>query len=701
MMTMVTNSFIPYKPLRFAQDIPVPSNWKYPKYHRVHRLCALPMGSKIPLNNLESARAEVLGSNQAKKTLSQKKKRTARGSPLAGSDETSPRVPEKLSSPFDLLSDDDGTCAKTTSLMGKAHACVRLLAVEHGIEPLSAVGGPIHCGGLRAAVRKVFPVSIPLELELSIKTSQKLEADPCNSCADVHADWLREWKRKCIQPQDVNPVHLADFKKILRGNVPRNWNKRVCAYIPNGHATRGATRRDGGNWRREEFSEDCRVEVVYSSGKPRIVTLFSEHNTRVLTPLHLSLYAELERKGWLLVGPPTQEAIAGLNGGDYLSVDYQSATDNIKIAYVRAAVEVLIEQADGLSDDEVRCLRAVASLRLDGEEAHRCQPMGSLMSFPLLCLVNKTVVDMALASLLVRGEISFKEWTSHRCLINGDDLALRDCRGKLFPLIVYHGTMVGLVTNQEKTMRSRNEVEINSTLFRDGNLVKKTNCSSLYPGTEVNDVLGFSAESTKTLKGFEMVVSRRRACHVLSRQVRKSPGTTRLTPGHLRVIRKNKKTRHAVMSVPGPREGPPNPFPLESCSVAPTLEPEERKVMWTDEVDRVRPIVLRQERFRPSPVDIVDVRPFRRMIRERPSVERDLHPVCILRGWERLRKQQCLENDNVSIESDKLVEYNWVVSESRIQSLIDTIRRYKRKRSCELVYPQEDTPELRIYTDPP
>jgi hypothetical protein len=699
---MDTNSFAPYKPLLFKQDTPVPRNWTYPKYHRFRRLRGFALGSKMPLSNLEAARSAIFGNNQTKKFFSsQRKSGTGVASAASGSDETRLPVPDSGSSPFDLLSEDDGTCSKCTPLLGRAKSCVRLLTVEHGVSPISVVRGPIHCGGLRAAVRQAFPASIPLELELSIKTSQKLEADPCDFCADKHGSWLDEWKRRCIQVQDVDPQHLADFKKQLRGNVPRNWNKRVCAYIPNGHATLSNTRGSGGNWNIGEFSEDCRVEVVYSSGKPRIVTLFSEYNNRVLTPLHLSLYKELERKGWLLAGPPTEEAIAGLNGGDYLSVDYQSATDNIKVAYVRAAIEVLIEQAEGLSDDDVRCLRAVASFRLDGEEVHRCQPMGSLMSFPLLCLVNKTVVDMSLSSLLARGEISFKEWTSHRCLINGDDLALRDCRGKLFPKIVWHGTMVGLVTNEEKTMRSRNEVEINSTLFRDGNLVRKTNCSSLYPGTEVNDVLGFSAESTTTLKGFEMVVSRERACHILSRQVRKPPGTTRLTPGHLRIIRKNKKTRHAVMSVPGSRREPPNPFPLESSSVRPTLKPEEERIVWMDEVARVRPGVLLQKRFRPSSVDIVDVIPFRRAMRERPSVERDLYPVCVLRGWERIEKEKILENDKVSIECDSLIEYNWVVAESKIQSLIDTIKRYKRKRSCVPAYPSDDNLELSIYTDPP
>lgn len=136
--------------------------------------------------------------------------------------------------------------------------------------------------------------------------------------------------------------------------------------------------------------------------------------------------------------------------------------------------------------------------------------MGSVMSFPILCLINKTVVDLALLDLLEGGEISFKEWTSHRCLINGDDLLYRELYPglRLYNRILANGSRVGLVVNQQKTLTDRITGEINSTAFRNGRRVKKVNCAALFMAKDVTDVLGLARESSRTLKGFIQLVKR-------------------------------------------------------------------------------------------------------------------------------------------------------------------------------------------------
>jgi hypothetical protein len=140
-----------------------------------------------------------------------------------------------------------------------------------------------------------------------------------------------------------------------------------------------------------------------------------------------------------------------------MSYDYEAATNNIKAEYVRAAVQVLKEKASGLTIDQIRCLDVVGELRFPGSRhaAHRGQPMGSLMSFPLLCLVNKTVVDLAMIDLLEDKKVTFKEWTSHRCLINGDDLILRSPVNDHRLYDEPHrrwGSAIGLVVNRDKTL---------------------------------------------------------------------------------------------------------------------------------------------------------------------------------------------------------------------------------------------------------
>jgi len=404
-------------------------------------------------------------------------------------------------------------CSSSTRLARVARTCVRFISAEHRTSRVSPLPRQVSCGYLRSAVRACFAEDLPVELELSIKTSQKLEQRYCHSCNESRGDVVKEWKQKRLEPVgEENGDFMGRFVKALRSNVDPGWNRRDYPYIPTGNATLEHSRCQGGSWNVEELRFDCRPVSIISSGKPRIVTLFSGEYTRILSPLHKSLYSSLKRKGWLLVGPPTDDRVKWLNGDqEYVSIDYSSATDNIKLAFVQAAVDVLISAADGLTQDQLACLRAFASLTFeDGAEASTGQPMGSVMSFPVLCLINKTVVDLALLDLLEEGEISFKEWTSHRCLINGDDLLYRELYPglRIYSRILANGSRVGLVVNKEKTLKDRRIGEINSTAFCNGTRVKKVNCAALFMATDVTDVLGLARESSRTLKGFKELVKR-------------------------------------------------------------------------------------------------------------------------------------------------------------------------------------------------
>jgi len=318
--------------------------------------------------------------------------------------------------------------------------------------------------------------------------------------------------------------------------------------------------------------------------------LYSSFNTEVLKPLHTCLYAILKRKGWLLVGSPTREKLEHLRDGcadtDWLSFDYSSATDKIKLAYVRAMIDVLKQKSVGLNDDEVRCLDVLGDLRIDGYTAESGQPMGSLMSFPLLCLVNKTVVDMALTTLMVSGKIQFKEWTGHRCLINGDDLLTRDVSsGGLVDAIEAEGTQVGLIVNKEKTMRSPVYGEINSTVFKNCVEEKKTNVSSLWMEEGVADVMGYASEATKSPRGFRMVVLAN-----VSRLARQKTKTVHRLPGDLIAqVLASKRLKYAISARPE-TEDPilTNLFPVVPMPDGYDLTREEEAATLRREVERAR-----------------------------------------------------------------------------------------------------------------
>jgi len=448
------------------------------------------------------------------------------------------------SNPFSVL--DDG-CQKTRRLRGKAETLLRFYAAQ-GLKPCRELPSRIMCGGLRAAVRSCYPDSVGTIWELSLKTVQKCEDSCCSECEPEFAERLARWessRTETLPPVDAE--HVERFKRVVRYHV-QGWDGYRRPFIPNGHATRENTRRKGGNWNEEEFSDGCRVEQVFASGKPRVVTLYSAFNTATLAPLHYSLYHHLSRFGWILKGPPTEARIGALRGGDWVSIDYEASTDNIRVEYVDAAIDVLVECAS-LSPDEERCLRCLSRWRIGDSWVTRGQPMGSIFSFPLLCLLNKVSIDLGLLDLLDAGDIKYKKLVDHRCLVNGDDALYRDVGLPGRSLRVRHGehsSRIGFKINWSKAMISPAEAEINSTLFVSGTKVKKFNAASIWMSPDVTDVLGLAFESTSDAQTFKKVVLANR--HILARQPEK--GLSALPAALQTVCRKVPKIRAALVSAP-------------------------------------------------------------------------------------------------------------------------------------------------------
>nr|BDF97666.1 RNA-dependent RNA polymerase [Erysiphe necator associated ourmia-like virus 69] len=578
-------------------------------------------------------------------------------------------------------------CARSGDLRRKVQRIVKLLEVDQSLKAICKPPSGIVCGSLRASVRSMFPPELTLVQELSIKTAAKAEVQPCTFCENLQKKRLDDFRKARSSPVSVEESALDAFTRSFAANVPDGWNTKKVPYVPNGHGAFAARRKEGGNWVEEPFNEDCRLELVYSSGKPRVVTMYSSYNVAVLTPLHHSLYSFLKRRGWLLVGSPTEQRLRQLiehqQNRSWLSFDYESATDNIKTAYVRRAVDVLISKSVGLSEDEVRCLRVVSNLRLDGESANSGQPMGSPMSFPLLCLINKTVVDLALTDLLERGEIDFKEWSRHRCLINGDDLLTTSTSGGcLVSAIARHGENVGLKVNKEKTLQSQEYGEINSTVFRHCVEQKKTNVASLWMGAGVDDVLGFAYESTSTPRGFRMVVERS-----VTRLARQKIKTTVLLPWAFREsIVSSSSVKRALNSVPTVElPAPPNLFPVEPKPVGFSITRDEEATALAQRVRQVR----ERESYKHIPAELKRINVLRKQVKSRvregkckplallkpaPRPEREDVVLSIFaRFWEQKRKEELLAADppeEVNLPPTDL---------SRIEFMLDLIRTDKKR----------------------
>uniref|UniRef100_A0AAU7YDV5 RNA-dependent RNA polymerase n=1 Tax=Exserohilum turcicum ourmia-like virus 1 TaxID=3229040 RepID=A0AAU7YDV5_9VIRU len=484
---------------------------------------------------------------------------------------------------------EDQGCKKILRNGRVAQAAVRLLERDQGMKRGSVpLPSRIQCGSLFSAIRSVFPDLTPVQ-ELSLKTSKKLYK-PCPACwtEEEQKEMVENYKIERFRPLSALDVdHLARFKKACAQQVRTGWNLGHYPYIPTGNATKSYSRLGAGSWNKEEFSKSCGVMAVVSSGKPRIVTLYSSKNSEILSPLHDALYRSLQREGWLLVGSPTDEKVKKLSQvGPYVSVDYKNATDNIRAEYCRAVIGVLKEKSIGLSDEQRTAMDVVGELRFedDGPVALRGQPMGSLMSFPMLCLINKVCVDLALADLLEDRKITWKQFCAHRCLINGDDLLYREfdnSRGILAG-ILRHGSKVGLVVNEEKTMVSDVYGEINSCVFKHARKQKKTNVSVVEWRSEVSDPVGFIADSVCKPSTFRQCLDNWR--HPIRRAWPKLQGP--IPPKFMRELWRFKAELTSRPLCPSQKT--PNPFPVVTKPAGYDLTREEEVGYISERVARLR-----------------------------------------------------------------------------------------------------------------
>jgi hypothetical protein len=586
-------------------------------------------------------------------------------------------------------------CAREKELRRKAQKIVRLLEVEQSLKAEKPLPSDFVCGSLRSKVRSMYGEGLTQVQLLSIKTSAMAESQPCPYCENLQlADKMENYEKARYRHQEVDAEHLSRFGRAFAQNVPTGWNRRSkqFPYVPNGAASLENVRREGGNWNVSRFSSECRVSNVFTKGKWRTVTVYSSHNVATLTPLHNSLYSYLKGRSWLLVGSPTEEKLRhmqeGCLGQEWLSFDYESATDNIKTKYVQRAVEILIEKGEGLEDDEIRCLRVLGELNLGEGITESGQPMGSPMSFPVLCLINKTVVDLALSELLTRGEISFKEWTSHRCLINGDDLLTKSVSsGSLADSIFEQGREVGLRSNWEKTLADPEHGEINSTVFKNCAWQKKTNVSALWMAAEVTDVLGYALESTTTKRGFLAVVKNN-----VTRLARQKIKTSVSLPWHLResilACRKLKKALGCQPASALPKET--NLFPVVPVPDGYDLSRQDQVEATLDRVREIREGELfrglHAERRRNAKarrrIPLIESQGGTRkglaitLKPKKPRTDESTLLIFAVR-WEKKRKEELH-----AAEGD-VVGYTIVSDLSRIGAFVDEIRTFKEQRKSQ------------------
>jgi len=150
--------------------------------------------------------------------------------------------------------------------------------------------------------------------------------------------------------------------------------------------------------------------------------------------------------------------------GSLVSGDYKSATDNLPLEVAVEILRVALSRAtrvpEGISEYALKVLRPLFLYRGEEVEVVSGQQMGSLLSFPLLCVQNYIAFRWA-----VRGH--FGDNPPHLpVLINGDDILFQCVDTTFFDAWIGVVGAVGLEVERTKTSFAEDFGSLNSTLLR-------------------------------------------------------------------------------------------------------------------------------------------------------------------------------------------------------------------------------------------
>lgn len=273
------------------------------------------------------------------------------------------------------------------------------------------------------------------------------------------------------KPPPSSPEYFAFVRKEVTRLFPAGWDRHYGSFVGNhlpNRTARLSKELADDLWlgRRGEFLTTClnesevtplfkaRYKEVQSAGKKRPLLIFDE-KIDLLAPLHKLLYKVLRGKNWLLCGPPTEKLMTSTCvNAIQTSVDLVAATDGL----AHDISNIMLDSLFFTSVKIPRSIRALAHASLDPlfedsegiiRRVRHGQMMGSYLSFPLLCLHSYCAARWA---------SRFDE--TARILVNGDDTVISASRE-----VTVQDYPEGYRLNDDKTIRARNVVEVNSTAF--------------------------------------------------------------------------------------------------------------------------------------------------------------------------------------------------------------------------------------------
>jgi hypothetical protein len=378
-----------------------------------------------------------------------------------------------------------------------------------------------NCGELAAAVKRLL-ASCPSSDPREVLAYQSIKKGLPDSCRCMEASLIEGLRDNVVRgsPPSLPRGYLRFVKKETSRLFQKGWDAPYEGFCrrnsPSLKATLESSRADGGSLggltksRNMSYDEWLDVvlhgraspwasrlygclQVVQSAGKPRPLTAFSVDG-QFLRPLHKTIYSSLSKKTWLSRGDVTSSSLrsAGFREGQGLLVsgDYSSATDNLSIEVMEAALDAMLETSVFVPEN-VKCLARLAcrpslfpSKAVYDLWAYECQVndqpddppvlelrkgqmMGSFLSFPFLCLQNYLAFRW---STLGCGRIP--------CLINGDDILFQSDERTAKRWLETVGGL-GLEVERTKTSIELAYGSLNSTLVTWGSNGELQVCKTL------------------------------------------------------------------------------------------------------------------------------------------------------------------------------------------------------------------------------
>nr|UJQ92028.1 MAG: putative RNA-dependent RNA polymerase [Botoulivirus sp.] len=426
-------------------------------------------------------------------------------------------------------------CSASGSLVNALNRAITVTAREFSLTSKTPVIRPGNCSSIRAQWKREtikwrnalnLRTTSDLKLKAMLKSCDRLFDRRCKDCDFGLSELAKEqWKEKMSQDVIIPPADWCfDRFFLLKERIRElsaGWGSRleVCRqnglenpiYVPDQQGCLEVRREEGGTWscapnECEERDNVVRLGVAKTKGKARVVTMQSARVKRVLTPVHNALYDHISSFGWCVRGDIKEEDLRRVaedrrDGESFISGDYESATDNIFVETVRAIVEVLCEdrnltpmERDVLSNSFQNVHYRTCTGRL--YPIKRGSMMGNLVSFPLLCLLNKACFDIVSDLKIGWGSNRVGRFNGDDCCFCGDESFMRFWREVT--------SSYGLIVNKEKTGFSREWIELNSRSYnvRDDRFVPKPVLSFLRPARDdsESDLLANVLESVRGLR---------------------------------------------------------------------------------------------------------------------------------------------------------------------------------------------------------